>query len=368
MGFQQIVPPSTYFTTGPDFARIAQWLRHFDPDFYRAHPHIGDRSDLADLEGESLYRHFIETGWKERRLYSRFIDSFLDPGYYQDRYPELHLPTEAAARCHWMYEGFYEGRVPNGVTQMIFDSDIHLFQFGKVGSKAIQRALEVAGHDRHVMHLHWPSDLITTYPDCPLSYEELLRRSPRDRIRFICGVRDPFERIIAGYFETAAARDQQALLRTTVRDIARDIEDEFFRRDWVEVILKWFEHKFFRHVDVYRQPFDIASGFSVMSGEAAEVFVYRFDALPRLEGRLSEFVDRELQLDVVNASSDKPYGGLYREALDAVRFERRDVERVTDAQFTRHFFDAREIDRMQKRWSKPLRRRFRLSGNAVSAS
>jgi hypothetical protein len=368
MGFQDLIPQSTYLTTGPGFGRIARWLRHFDADFYRTYHHLGDHSDLAHLDRAGLYRHFIETGWTEGRLYSQFLHSFIQPEFYLKRYPELGLTTPQEALRHWMYEGFYDGRIPNEVTQFILDSNVHLFQFGKVGSKAIQEAMYTAGHDRHVVHLHWPSDMVTTYPDCILSYEEVLRSDPERPIKFIVGVRDPVERVIAGYFETASSVDEAALLSAPVEQIGEMVTEEFFRAGWIDFILNWFDHEFFREIDVYSFAFDTSAGYSVIESDNTQIFLYRLEDLPQLEQPLSQFVGLELRLRRVNAAAQKPYGALYRAALEHIRFAPSDVERAMGCQMTRHFYSEDEIERMRKRWVAARRRRWKAKPGSATSS
>jgi hypothetical protein len=367
-GFQELIPQSTYLTTGPAFGRIAQWLRHFDPDFYRTHLHLGDHSDLDHLDRESLYQHFIETGWTEGRSYSRFLYSFIQPEFYRQRYPELGLATPQEALRHWMYEGYYEGRIPNEVTQFILDSDVHLFQFGKVGSKAIQEALYSAGYNRHVVHLHWPSDMMTTYPDCIFSYEEVVRRELERPIKFIVGVRDPIARAIAGYFETASTGDEAALLNTPVEMLGEIITEDFFHAGRIDFILNWIEHSFFRDVDVYGFAFNPAEGYVVIESDSTQIFLYRLEDLPRLEEPLSQFAGLNLRLQRVNAAADKPYAALYRAAIEDIRFDSSDVERAMSSQMTRHFYSEREIEHMRKRWVATRRRRWKTKPGSATSS
>jgi hypothetical protein len=368
LGFHDFIPPSTYLTTGPRFGRIAQWLRYFDADYYRTHKHVGDHSDLEHLDRAGLYRHFIETGWREGRIYSHFLHSFIQPDFYQRRYPELGLTSPQEALQHWMYEGFYEDRIPNEVTQLLLDARIHLFQFGKVGSKAIERALYDAGHDRHVVHLHWPSDMLTTYPDSILSYQEIIRREPRASLTFITGVRDPIERIIAGYFETASSVDESELVQTPVERLGDAITEEYFRADWMELVLGWFEHGYFRDVDVYAYPFDSSAGYSIISEPGTTIFLYKLEDLPSIGNRLSELVGLDLKLQRVNASGDKPYGQLYRAAIDAIQFDRKDVDRVMSSKLVRHFYSKQEIDQMRERWSSKRRQWRSVSPSSNAAA
>jgi hypothetical protein len=348
MSFESLIPAGTYLATGPEFGRIAQWLRHFDVEFYRTFPHDHGHADLMHLDERALVKHFIETGWTEGRPYSRFIYSFLDPEFYIQRYPELGLMSLAEAGNHWMFEGFYEGRVPNAPMQSILDSEIHLFQFGKVGSKTIEKALLDAGHDQLVVHLHWPSDMLMTYPYCLLSYEEVVRREPRKLLKFITGVRDPISRLVSAHFQSQVSNVD--LSELTVEDIVESMTYTYFSLGQIDFVLDWFDHQFFRGIDVFDIEFDVETGYTIIERDDTRVFLYRVENLSCLKDPLSRFVDLPIKLASVNRSEDKSYRELYGRVVELLKIPPRDLERVLTSKLVRHFYSPSEIDRMYDRW------------------
>ena len=264
MSFEKLIPRAVLDTIEPDCHRMSEWLRYFDLHFYRTHAHWQGLADLKDLDEDALITHFIQTGWRERRSYSRFLHAFIDPVFYRERYSELALKSNPEAVAHWMYEGFFEGRIPNSVTRDVLESEIHLFQFGKVASKAIEKALYAAGHKKLVLHLHWASGFITSYPDCILPYREVVNSPPNKPIDFITGVRDPFERIISGHFQANVSGAGVAASERTVGEVSRAIQETAFSQHQVDNLLNWFEHNFYRNVDIYRYEFDTSAGFTVI--------------------------------------------------------------------------------------------------------
>lgn len=350
MSFQKLIPLETYLHTGPGFSRVAQWLRHFDVEFYRTHRHWDDQADLEHFDYEWLRCHFIATGWLEGRSYSRFLHAFIDPDFYCREYPELGLKNPKDATRHWMYEGFYEGRIPNSVTKDLVESEFHLFQFGKVGSKSIEQALRAAGHTRAIVHLHWPSDMITSYPDCMFSYQEVIARDPGRAIKFITGVRDPFERFISGYFQSNPNVNQPGATRSA-EEIREAIVISYFTLGQADWILEWFAHGFFRGIDVYASEFDRSAGYTIIEQNHAKVFLYRMENLPRLEEPLSQFAGLPLRFDRINTATGKAYSEIYKEVVATLRFPQADVERVLDSRFARHFYTEQEIETMRQRWT-----------------
>jgi hypothetical protein len=332
--------------------RMSQWLRHLDLQFYRTQGHIGGFSDLGQLSDDELRTHFIVNGWQEGRPYSKFLQTFIDPDFYMREYPELGLKDSDAALKHWMYAGFFEGRMPNVVTKAALESDYHLFQFGKVGSKAIQHALVAAGHRKLVIHTHWPSEFMKSYPDCMLGYVEIVTREPRKNLNFLTGVRDPFSRIISGYFqERHDLVDKTGMCSAQL--VSGQYVEQFFRTGQASLILDWFDHSYFRDIDIYDHPFDTAAGYAVIEKNAARVFLYRLDKLGGLQSELSRFTGLNIRLEPTNVTVAKPYAPLYQEAVSAVRFTEAQVDQVLNSSLVGHFFSAQEADAMRKRWLAP---------------
>jgi hypothetical protein len=352
MGFEQLVSRAPLLGSGvlPRASRLNEWLRFFDPEFYGSHGHLSGVADLSDMSRAELINHFVYRGWREGRSYSRFLHSFIDPAYYRSAYPELGLSTDAAAVRHWVYDGYFEGRVPNRTTRQMLDSEFHVFQFGKVGSKAVERALYAAGHPGLVLHVHWAADLVLNYPDCPLSYPELVNADRDKPIRFITGVRDPLDRLVSGYFqsnlESRVKHGLDVSPNIVIGEIMSMVDD-----GQLDAILDWFDHQFFRGIDVYSEPFDVDQGFRTLGQGGARVFLYRVDHLPRLTMPLAEFTGLPVQLVPTNCAADKDYAGLYHTILGILRFPAAVVDRVLKSALVRHFFSAGEIDRMRTRWT-----------------
>jgi hypothetical protein len=194
MGFERYVPLDAAVDLSFD-PSLHHWLTHLDIAFYRDHQHSGGVADLKSLSDRDLYLHFLRRGYQEGRAYNRHFLAFLDPKDYAQRYPELSLRNEWEATRHWMYRGVFERRIPNKMTQDLIDADVHLFQMGKVGSKSIEKSLIQSGHRRLIPHLHWASEIVQTYTECFLPYDEVLNRDPHKELVFISGVRDPIERL-----------------------------------------------------------------------------------------------------------------------------------------------------------------------------
>jgi hypothetical protein len=121
-------------------------------------------------------------------------------------------------------------------------------------------------------------------------------------------------------------------------------------------------------VDVYAYPFDSSAGYSIISEPGTTIFLYKLEDLSSIGNRLSELVGLDLKLQRVNAADDKPYGQLYRAAIDAIQFDRKDVDRVMSSKLVRHFYSKQEIDQMRERWSSKRRQWRSVSPSSNAAA
>jgi hypothetical protein len=351
MGVESMVPRAQLLNCVPlaRVPRLGDWLRYFDSEFYRTHGHLEGIPDLAALNRQDLVNHFVNRGWQEGRSYSQFLYCFVDPAFYRSAYPELALKTDAHAVTHWMYEGYFEGRIPNLITKKLLEADFHLFQFGKVGSKAIEHAIYAAGCTDLVPHVHFGADLLVNYPDCPFTYREVIRRA--EKVSFITGVREPLERFVSGYFqsnfECSIRHGEDVAAEEIIQQIRKNADSA-----QLDDLLNWFDHDFFSDIDIYSKDFDRTRGHAVYQNGKSRLFLYRFDFLSELTSPLSDFTRLPLRISPVNRAADKNYGPLYSQVIGAIRFPKSVVERVSESQLVRHFYSEHEIERLVDRWSE----------------
>jgi hypothetical protein len=332
---------------------LLERIRLIDFEHYRTAIHCGDKADLAHLSRKELLLHNIRRGRLEGRVYNQRILQYLDPSFYRLAYPELGLKDHIDAQKHWLYDGVFQKKAPNSVTNQIMESCIHLFQMGKVGSKSIEEALRNAGYAQHIMHLHFANEMITTYPDCYYSYPEIINNSAND-IFFIAGVRDPIGRILSGWIESTkshASTMNLGRLEELIND--RDRLEASIARE-VDIIADWFCHSFFCNLDVYSKPFDQEKGFVVISGARHKVFVYRIDKLDGLWGELSIFLGLDLSCTRINETKLK--GRREQEIqnkLKTIKLSGEIIDMAFNNRYARHFWSADDIAEFKRLYGSP---------------
>jgi hypothetical protein len=338
MGIEKIVGLDLLRDVSID-GNLLRWVKHFDTNFYRKHGHYNGFADLCGLDDSELILHFITTGHLERRSYNGVFHSFIDPVFYRKQYPELDLSDDSDAIRHWMYFGVYEKRAPNEPTQQLIDATIHLFQMGRVGSKSIESALYAAGHANLVPHLHWPNELMYSYPDSFYSYDEIVNLQPDRKKIFVSGVRDPVDRVISGLFnsisESRSTMSERLLFDLLERP---QLEIDFFFEKHVDPIVNWFGHDYFSGLDVYEQPFDKEAGYSIIRKGGKTVFIYRFDRLPHIWPILCDVVGMDLPATHINQSERAGASPRIAEFRARLRLGDDLSQRIASSRYVQHFF------------------------------
>lgn len=324
-----------------------------DLEYYRTAIHDGRKADLIELNRDELLLHNIKRGRIEGRVYNPRILQYLDANFYKTLYSELGLEDEAHARRHWLYDGVFQKKSPNSVTEQIKKSCIHLFQMGKVGSKSIEKSLGISGHSKHIMHLHFANEMITSYPDCYYSYPEVIRDSSGG-ILFVTGVREPISRVLSGWIESSKSHASSMNL-DRLNDLLGDPNslEKHLEKD-IAIITNWFEHNFYCGLDIFSRPFNQEKGYATISGDRHKLFVYTIEKLDDLWGALSTFLGSDLQRAWTNETRLK--GSREREILDkisTIKLSQRIVEKAYDNKYSRHFWSSNDINLLKKKYTAP---------------
>ena len=332
------------------------WLRHFDADFYRNHTHLRNKADLKDLSEQELINHFLKRGYKEGRSYNRYFLSFLNPFFYIAKYPELNLSSPSEAVKHWMYHGVYDGKVPNEDTQKMVEARIHLFQMGKVASKSIEQSIRNCGYTQLVPHLHWQNELMITYSSCFFTYEEAIIRSEASDLNFVSGVREPIDRVLSGIFQASSdPKSTQSLDELTNKILEGPEALATYLNPSIELILNWFNHKFYCDLDIYSEAFDCQKGYQLIQNKRGlqqrRAFIYRTDKLLSLWDEISKFLELKLEPVSTNKSDEKEGAGKYLSGVKDAKLPSTYLDKIYSSKLCQHFYTAEEIASFKERWS-----------------
>lgn len=313
---------------------------------FRWREYLAANPDVAKAGGGEAvaFAHFFHQGYYERRIFDpKRLDGF-DPGFYRERYPELALPSDAAAQIHYCYQGWYEQRIPNRESAWLNDARLHVYQMGKVGSHSIADALLAAGYAGGVVHAHWMTDVMTAFPGNRLCYSRILVHDRDEPVKVISATREIVSWTLSGLFQYHGDR----MLNAT--DAGALIEEHFWNQ--CKSGLEWFDHQYYCGLDVYAHPFDPAEGYTRIRHPGMDLMIYRQEDLPRLEKPIAEFLGLpELSFQTRNVGDRKAYSSIYTTMLRNTRLPAALLDELYDTPFMRHFYSDAERDKARARWS-----------------
>lgn len=238
---------------------------------------------------------------------------------------------------------------------------ILIYQMGKVGSTAVQRALYAEGLDP--LHVHFLGrkaaiaranyrDRGTPLPD-HFYVERILQaylRLTRHRLKVITLFRDPIARFISGAYQVRV-RDQYETdnVDAMVERLTLELSDS----NPLDYCYTWFEDELREvfGVDPLAHRFDSREGFVQIAGPRADVLVLKLENLASLWPMIGAFVGKSVSPAQANIRSEQSSGETYDEVRTSLRLSRAQVEKLYDHPWMRHFYDEAEVAQLVERWS-----------------
>lgn len=246
-------------------------------------------------------------------------------------------------------------------------ADILVYQPAKVASVSVYNGIVHLGF--RSAHIHNLNRFIQQ-PSLEIQweYEKLLQGAMKGK-KLITLVREPIARHISGFFQLLNGISRWLLQRSiadkgfqsALRELMLSTHDEL--ETWYGngflPIETWFENEFLpvTGIDVFRHPFDVDKGYTVIRENGIEVLLMTMESLPYLEGVIGEFIgNSDFKLPKENVSTEKEYAKLYKETLDTVEIPREFFDHYyKDSPFMKHFYSQADIERFAARWRSHVR-------------
>ncbi len=121
------------------------------------------------------------------------------------------------------------------------------------------------------------------------------------------------------------------------------------------IIQEWFGKQFcpYSGIDVYDYPFNREAGYSIISTEEADVFIYQLEKINEISGALGDFLGiSDMQLINDNESENKWYARAYKKALRELKLKKDYLDTIYSSELVRHFYSEDDIRRFSKRWEE----------------
>lgn len=205
-----------------------------------------------------------------------------------------------------------------------------VFSMGKVGSSTVMQAFREVGLIPERGH-YWNINELKSYG---LDNYKIV----------VVPFRDPIAHNISRYFESYG---NEYLDGTTSIESAK----ECCADDWYPFC--WFDQIFnpLFGIDVYQYEFNKNLGWSIIKERYLLIQTERLseglpDAFEKFFGIRPSSQHRAKTIDT------RPYGELYKEFIQSVKFPKHQVSVMYNNQFVEHFFTKKQVDTWRERWTK----------------
>ena len=232
---------------------------------------------------------------------------------------------------------------------------ILLYQFGKVGSTALEASLPAAIH-QHSLYGGSPCHVHIEQRRAGVKFwvgalGDALKRMAlkrRKTMKIISIVREPLARNQSMFFQDLGhwLYKYVGLDHHDTREAGFDylfkVYEEAFDHTYV---LDWYDREFkrFTGVDVYSEGFDQQTGYQIIKRPGMEILLLKYEQLADMEGVISEFCGRKVVLDTANVGTDKWYGDIYRRFKRDYRTSHSKLECLYKSRYMKAFYSPKEI-------------------------
>lgn len=256
-------------------------------------------------------------------------------------------------------------RIKEKVRKKLMKKQLFLiYSMGKVGSLTIVHIFKKQHPDYPLSHVHFLSDYWVKERLPSLHKEwnpmidwakrtyKLIEDHPKHRIKVITLVREPMSRDISDIFQ-----NWKGIFNTNSLDsISYDKMKDFLDNHQHRFVLNWFDTDFQPYLgfDIYSQPFNIETGYSIYKTEKADILVLRMDKMNDcLVGAIKKFCGLQIKItEATNTSKDKEGKELYLELMQNYKPSKEKLQILYNSKFVNHFFTKKETNTFIEKWSR----------------
>jgi hypothetical protein len=226
---------------------------------------------------------------------------------------------------------------------------------GKVGSSSLESSINGSYHLHSLFNnppnpLHWELRNFGLKKRMSIYIRNFFRRTifkTGKSIKIITIVRPAMERNISMFFQAlpfwlSVAQsgfkcDSSLDARREGFDVLIDSFENYYSHDYC---LKWFENEIerFSGINVYSQPFNQDTGYTIFKNGRYECLVMSLNKLTSNTQIISEFIGENITLNNENSGDKKWYADIYKRFRKEYEPSEKLKTKITNSKYTKHFF------------------------------
>ena len=232
------------------------------------------------------------------------------------------------------------------------DTNILIYQMGKVGSVSIQLALKQKG--LHGVHGHWMQNK-GEYPTTKKYLVEEIKSGGRDDWKVICLVREPLARNVSAFFQSLEKyypdyrnyKYKEAVLESFLYKYNHHWPDLWFDLEIMDVF----------DFDPFSERFPRRQGYQIYEVKHGEILIIRLeDADKVIPEAIEEFLEiKGAEMATANSITRRHngtrIGKIYNEFMETAQFPEGFLNAIYDTRYAKHFYSKKELKNFKRKWS-----------------
>ena len=240
--------------------------------------------------------------------------------------------------------------------------NILVYQFGKVGSTALEKSLPGSIHT-HMLYGNSPCHVHLAQRRQGIKkiygfFGDFIKRlaiSRRDEIKIVTIVREPVARNVSMFFQDLShwIYHYVGLGNHDNRFTGPEyLEDVFYKSFDHSYINRWFSDEFqrFTGIDLVSEAFDVDKGYKVIKNGKFNVLVIRYESFSKLSAAINEFIGVNIEMDESNIGDDKWYGPLYKEFKRSYAPSSEYMNEMYSYPYVKNYYSDNEIKGFMKKY------------------
>jgi hypothetical protein len=232
------------------------------------------------------------------------------------------------------------------------NTNVLVYQMGKVGSISIQAALKKKG--LNAIHAHWMQGE-GEYPTSKEKMVEDIKNGTGDGWKVICPIREPVARNVSAFFQSI----EQYYPAYREYEYKEDVLESFlqdYNHLWPEL---WFDTEIMDvfDFDPFSEQFDHKQGYQIYEAKHGDILIIRLENANKvLSKAMKEFLGvRRVKMERSNAFVQRHngtrVGKIYKEFMEAAELPEDFLDEMYDMRYAKHFYSEKEIANFKEKWS-----------------
>lgn len=227
------------------------------------------------------------------------------------------------------------------------ETNVLVYQMGKVGSVSVQVALKLA--NVRSIHAHY---LLTTTGEYNTNKPPLVKRiASGEPFKVITLTREPISRNISAFFQGI----HKYYPNYKNLEYSDEMVDAFlnnYNHNWV---LNWFDDELnlLFDINVYRRRFPTSKGWNIYKARKSRILVIRSENLNVTGAKIiGNFTDCKINEIPYSNSTDRHerMSRLYNDFKTNAKFPKTYIDKMYNSKYAQYFYSKKELEEFRNKW------------------